>query len=760
MIFGIIWGLYIKFSIIPIFFIFAIIFFALKRNNRKIRKYFKLLFRKSLIIFTMSIIIGEILVNIHEKEWCKIYENEENIEVNALLLSDSIEKQYFYEYEIKIQSGKNNGRKFILKVKKEKSSINLKYGQKIHIKGIYKDAEIQRNTFGFDYKKYLKSQNIYGSIVAKKSNIKIENEKGINNFFISIHIFKSNLSNKLKNWLPESSSGLIIGLILGDKNYLSEETKENFTNSSLAHLLVISGTHISYIVLGMTFLFKKLNCGKKLSYTLSCIVLILFSTMVGFSPSVIRATIMGILFLVSKIIYEKSDTYTNMSFSLIVILIQNPYSIWDIGLQLSYLATIGIIFFYPILISKMNEKSEKYKFLKETMAISVSAQIFIIPILANTFHKFSIHFIISNIFATPLFAIAILFGTITLILGSLNDVLGQILSIVLNFDLKLLTWVSELMGKTDWGNILVTRLNIVIYLVYFLIFIFIKYFYTIISRKKTWENLNKIEKTEQRFANKLEKNKEKFIKLGCLFILIILSYVFISKLFPTKLEIHFIDVGQGDGMLIQTVYHKNILVDGGGNLEKESYDVGKNTVVPYLLNKGIKKVDYIMISHFDKDHAQTCVTVLKELRVSGIILSEQFEENDVYTEIISIAKKKKVKLIYVKAGDVLNIDGMKINILHPQKELISDNFMNNNSIVCKIEYKSFSMLLTGDIEKEAESLILSKNVNLKADVLKVAHHGSKTSSTQEFLNAVKPKIALIGVGKYNTFRSSFWRGNG
>ena len=129
-----------------------------------------------------------------------------------------------------------------------------------------------------------------------------------------------------------------------------------------------------------------------------------------------------------------------------------------------------------------------------------------------------------------------------------------------------------------------------------------------------------------------------------------------------------------------------------------------------------------MISHFDTDHAFGCVKILEELKVSNLLVTEQIEENDLYRKIIAISKKKKTNIIYLKAGNSVNIDGIKVTILHPQKELMQNNGMNNNSMVCKIQYKSFSMLFTGDIEEEAEKLILSKKINLKADVLKVAHH--------------------------------------
>lgn len=203
--------------------------------------------------------------------------------------------------------------------------------------------------------------------------------------------------------------------------------------------------------------------------------------------------------------------------------------------------------------------------------------------------------------------------------------------------------------------------------------------------------------------------------------------------------------------MIKSPMGKNIIIDGGNN---QDYDYGENVVVPYLLDRKITKIDFLMVSHFDSDHAGGCAKVLETLDVANIILAEQIEKSDIYTEILSIAKKKNIKLIYVKAGDEINIDGMKLKILHPQKEQILENAMNNNSVVFRLEYKDFSMLFTGDIEKIAEEEIVDtyNNTNiLDVDVLKVAHHGSKSSSIEEIIERVTPKVSIIGVGADNKY---------
>ena len=200
---------------------------------------------------------------------------------------------------------------------------------------------------------------------------------------------------------------------------------------------------------------------------------------------------------------------------------------------------------------------------------------------------------------------------------------------------------------------------------------------------------------------------------------------------------------------------KVILIDSGGSASLNSnYDVGENVTLPYILNKKVLSLDYIMVSHFDADHVEGFIAVLNAIKVKNIILSKQPKETELYKKVIDIANKKRINLIYVKQGDILNIDKLKFIILAPDDNFIGDQDLNNNAIVCKMVYNSFSMLFTGDIEDKGEKKLvssLSNNAILKSTILKVGHHGSKTSTTDEFLELVSPSIALIGVGEENKF---------
>ena len=203
----------------------------------------------------------------------------------------------------------------------------------------------------------------------------------------------------------------------------------------------------------------------------------------------------------------------------------------------------------------------------------------------------------------------------------------------------------------------------------------------------------------------------------------------------------------GDSTLIISPHGKTILIDGG---EEE-----KNVLVPYLLARKIKKIDYLVISHFDSDHVGGIFSVIMNLKVGKVIISKQKEDSENYQRFIKMVKQKNIKVLVMEKGDKIIIDNdLFFDVLWPLK-LINENVLNNNSLVLKLCYKDFSMIFTGDIEEIAESEILKeyeKNIStLKATILKVAHHGSKTSSTQEFISKVKPQISLIGVEKNNKF---------
>jgi len=266
------------------------------------------------------------------------------INITGIIISDPIEKEYNYQYIVKSTDEKYKSKKFLLYVKKDKQDL-LRYGDLIKVNGEFGLPDIQRNYGGFNYRDYLKTKEIYGSIIANNQNISIISQNKGNIIYTIANSIRDNIIQKIKEILPKESSSLLIGILLGDKSDISEEVINNFKVSSLSYMLAVAGAQTSYIILGATYLFNKSKLSKRKTNIIIIIMLLLFMAITGFSPSVVRACIMGCLLLGSKIFYRKSDFWTNMAFSLLLTMISNPFAINDIGLQLSYMGTIGIILF-------------------------------------------------------------------------------------------------------------------------------------------------------------------------------------------------------------------------------------------------------------------------------------------------------------------------------------------------------------------------------------------------------------------------------
>ena len=507
-------------------------------------------------------------------------------------------------------------------------------------------------------------------------------------------------------------------------------------------MLAVSGSHITYIISAFSILMEKKN--KRITKIITIIFLIFFMALTGFTASVVRASIMGILILTSGLVHRKSDTINNLGISSLIILICNPYTIIDAGFWLSFAGTIGII----LLEKPINSYFQKFKICKikpiswiiNSFTITFAANIIIIPIMAYMFSTFSMTFWISNILAAPVMEFVTIYGFLIYFISIFSLPLAKFLGIILNFSLNSLIKIAEITSLIPGSSIYIKTPYLLECIIYYLIL------FLIFNWKRIKEKLE-----NNKILEKIKKNSYKYISIILIFI--ILTNTISNKIFQ-EIKIYFVDVGQGDSTLIQTIEGKNILIDGGGS-EFGSFDVGESILLPYLLDRRITTIDYLMISHFDSDHIGGVFAILENLEVKNIIISKQGETSENLKKFYEITNNKGIRTIIVKKGDIVEIDKYShFEILFPKDNLIEDNILNNNSIVARFNSLNFSILFTGDIEEIAEKRLCelySGTDKLEAFVLKVAHHGSKTSSSEEFLELVKPKIALIGVGKNNNF---------
>ena len=547
------------------------------------------------IVFSLGTLYMHTLNNYYDEK----YEELESLNgsyCTAIVVSEGEEKDYKDVYEIEIK-----GIKLLLNLKKSKnkslqnkenrylsnknsknSSLKLKYGDKIEFYLEYEKPSTARNYMGFDYSNYLKTKKIFGTVNLKEEDVEIISHDNSNIILRKIYELRNLMKTKIEKLLPKETSGLCLGMLIGETSGIEENMQEDFRDSNLSHILAVSGANVSYIIVSITYIFNKMCLRKRLSKIISIILLILFMLLTGCTSSVNRACIMAILMLIAELLYRKSDVYNNLAISALILLIINPYSLLDIGFQLSYMGTIGIVFLHDKIgnFIKINNKIVKYFF--EMIAVTTCANLAIIPIMMFHFNTISLTFYFSNIIVGPILGIVVIIGFIMFFISLIFTPISSLIAIVLNLMLKFIIKIAEITANMPFSKITIITPSFFFIIVWYLIIISISY--------------------KQKVKIFYHKNNKLIKKIVSCILIIVLIVNLIIKV-DKKLEIHFVDVGQGDACLIITPLNKKILIDGGGS-EFGSFNVGEKTLLPYLLDRRINKLDYIIISHFDSDHVR------------------------------------------------------------------------------------------------------------------------------------------------------------
>ncbi len=755
------------------------------------------------------------------------------------MTSEPEDKDYKYTYTIKVkeiegQDGCENTQ-LILNVNKNKLNGDvLKFGDEILLTGEFERPNGVRNYKGFDYEGYLKSKRIYGTV--KLENYKIIAHNRVDGASKMINFVQNNMKENVNNVLESEEAALCVGILVGDREAISEEVEDDFQKSNLTHMLAVSGSHITYIINALAIMLSKTS--KRFAKIFTIVFLVFFMALTGFTSSVVRASIMGMLILMASLVHRKSDTFNNLGISSLIILLVNPYAIADVGFTLSFGGTIGIVLLgskvmkllYKIVenvtngkvslngetviendgevfsigkqlmrgskevgnsnsegkivekdISKDNQIKEGnskeqgriaekkrviiekiIKYLINSLSITLAANLVIIPIMAYNFSTVSFTFWLSNVLAAPVMEAATILGFIVYFISILFMPFAEFLGIFLNVLLKALLKIAEWTAVIPGSSIYIKTPYVIECAAYYLLLAVVfdvgqlreilkKYWYKLKDDKCRALGIVTCQREAEEKAN--NKVSKRILPIVCTIIVITVTVSVIS-IMPDNLRVYFVDVGQGDCTLIQTPTNKTILVDGGGS-EFGSFDVGESTLLPYLLDRRITIIDYMLISHADSDHIGGLFAIIENLKVKNIIIGKQGEDSDNFNRLIELIKGKNINVIVAEKGEIIKTDKYSyFEVLFPEDTLIKENVLNNNSIVAKFNCMNFSMLFTGDIEEIAENRICELYANsnkLNATVLKVAHHGSKTSSTDEFLELVDPKIALVGVGANNNF---------
>lgn len=587
--------------------------------------------------------------------------------------------------------------KYYFESLKEKESFNKTFslGDTLSLKGT---LEIPKNNTipnTFNYKEYLKYKKI--------------------NYILKIDSFKVYSSNKniflkIKNYLYKRIYNIkyndyLYAFILGKSSYLDEEEYENYKINGVTHLFALSGLHVSIFSLILLNIMKRLKLKEKLSFIITSLFLLFFSFVASYTPSILRAVIFFILSSINKIYYFHIKPINILYLTFIILVVINPFYIFNTGFILSFTITFFILLF--------NEYNSVKSGLKSILIISLLSFFSSLPIIINMSYEINIISSINNIFFIP-FVTNIVFPV------SIISVIFPKISYVLNILTTFMEYVS---------NVSSNIVNITIYFPYFNKISIVFYYLFLI------------------LFIKLKKKRYLFL------ILFILLFLKIKPMFNRNTILYFLDVGQGDSLLIITKNNKSIMVDTGGKLtykkekwelKNRNFDIEKNTIIPFIKSIGINKIDYLFLTHGDYDHMGETINLVNNFKVEKVIFNCG-EFNQLEQALIKVLDKKKIK--YYSCIKELNIDNNKLYFLQTKEY---DN-ENDNSSVIYTELNGYKFMFMGDAGIEKEKDILEKYNISNIDVLKVGHHGSKTSSSKEFIDEIEPKYSIISVGKNNRY---------
>ena len=636
---------------------------------------------------------------------------------------------------------------------------NVKIGNIIKVRGKLRQCEEAANKGNFDSRKYYLSLGFYGKIEAGTIEVINSEYSGIRQGLYELRmeiierLEKLCSDNKGIFSIINNKNGIIGAIILGDKTDLDSDIKELYSVSGIAHILAISGLHISFIGMAIYRLLRR-RFRFLFSAAVSIPVVLSFGIMSGFGISTIRAIIMFILKIIGEVLGRKYDAITAISLAGLVLLVQNPFVVCNSGFQMSFGAIIAIVLILPIVEEILNTDNKIIKVLSANFTISLVMN----PILAWNYYELPTFSFLLNIVVVPLMSVVIVSSIVGIFCSCIMFGFGKAVIFPGCGILELYTFLCNIINKSSVASIVVGQPKVTIIIVYYAILLVVLFGLKNIRTKYTRaEKERNIIKKETGLVLEKKAKKERRIKgqnvklrLACIVGFLLLNCL-IYYIPNPGFYITFINVGQGDGILIHGDNGTKVMVDGGSTSEKQ---VAKNCIVPYLKAEGIGTIDYSIITHTDKDHISGILEILENnnsnrIRIKNLVMPDINMKDDTYNELIEKAKLKKINVLYIKKGDTLSLGKTKIKCIYPETTTTASD-KNDYCTVLSVKNKTSKILLTGDISKEIEEKI-KDDIEENYTVLKVAHHGSNYSSSEKFLKKVNPKYSIISVGKNNSY---------
>lgn len=544
-------------------------------------------------------------------------------------------------------------------------------------------------------------------------------------------VWREKIIKNMQQVMPEYHAALLSGMLFGGYGGVPPEIVADFATTGIVHILSVSGSHIALVVGVITALgiviTRTISLPPQVVPLFAASIVTFYALFCGLTPPVLRSLVMGLIALVAVCFEREKDGGHALLLSALGMMIHQPALLYDLSFQLSFASTAGLVFLNPrtkeILLTRLPA------WLATVSAVTISAQLGVFPFIAWYFNSFSLSSLLANAVIVPMIEGVVVLGLSGAMAGLVMPVVGKIIMVVCSLVIGIVVQCNQWLAAVPYAKIYIPAVGMVGGVVYY---IFLAWVYG-------YKPENVLSLTEL---------VKKWPRCSGGFLILMVSGIMIYQVYPRPVRIHFIDVGQGDATLIVTPHGRGILVDTGGVIgDANGFDVGQRVIAPYLTHYGVLSIDYLFLTHGHADHAGGAAGVARIIPVQRGMLPQE-EASQAVSDFLRAAPKSNI--IPVNERQIIELDGVVIRIIYaPSSASTKQN--NEVSTVLQVRYGQHSFLLTGDLEAKGEEAILASGKDISSTVLKVGHHGAKTSSSLGFLEKVAPKYAVISVGANNRF---------
>lgn len=637
--------------------------------------------------------------------------------------SNSPDKTKFFLQVHEFNNKKISGKTLVTLSEENGDFSNLNIGDTYQIKGKLRTPFRASNPSQFDYAKYLRNFSAFTTFYADKAD-SVELQEPLTakwKFLQGLNNIRNRIIATHARYLQSPNLEILGGIVFGDDAVAPPDyIKDSFVNSGLLHILAASGMNVAFIYGFWYFILRRLRVPFKFTVISGMGVVILYTLMTGLGPSVIRAALMLIFILIGKLIDRDAHSVSLLSLVAALMLLYNPAYINDVGFQLSFLVTFGILVSANSVMKKF-ENSKIPNWLSGGILIPVIAQIWVAPIQMFYFNTFSTYSVLANVSIMPFLSIISFGGFVSSVLAIFAPIAKYVCfasDFILKYLLDALVWISNFYSNLPHSLLTTTHPCICQILLYYAIVLLVLY---------------------------LLKNG--FSKKGFAAVCIICGILLLSTVnFPNKnLEVISFDVQNADAFLIKTPQNKYFIIDTGKSPYNSGTSQAKVIIIKYLKDRGIKNIEALIITHFDNDHSGGAVDLMKNLNVKNVYINSFTNKSQTSVNIYKTLREKHIPTHLARNNNVIYTEN-NLSLTTYKAEMKDDN---ENSIITLLQYNDFDMLFTGDAGAEAFHAV-KKDIPAHVEVLKVGHHGARGVVDGEMLKYLNPKVSIISTG-FNNF---------